>query len=61
MNQIGSCDKVAFQQHGDEAIARDSYPDGRKWMVELGRVIPSHTLQNLEDEDVEDRQLTVVK
>ena len=27
MNQIGSCDKVAYQQYVDEAIARDSRPD----------------------------------
>ena len=47
MNQIDSCDNVAYQQHVDGAIARGSCPDGGKWMVELVRAIPSHTLQNV--------------
>ena len=46
MNQIGTCDKVAYQQYVGGAIARVSCPDDGKWMVELGRVIPSYTLQN---------------
>ena len=28
-------------------VARSLCPDGGKYMVELGRVIPSHTLQNV--------------
>ena len=40
---IDSCDKVAYQQHVDGAIAHASCFDGGKWMVELGRVIPSPT------------------
>ena len=48
INQIGSCDKVAYQQHVDGAIARWSCSDGEKWMVELGCVIPLHTLQTIE-------------
>ena len=47
MDQIGSCDKVAYQQHVDGAIARVSCPDGGKWMVELGPIISSQTLQNV--------------
>ena len=36
MNQIGSCDKVAYQYAAGGAIARTSCPDGGKWTVELG-------------------------
>ena len=47
MNQIGSRGKVAYQQHFDGAIARLSCSDNGKWMVEFGRVIPLHALQNV--------------
>ena len=36
---------MAYQQHID--WVRVSVPDGGKWMVELIRVIPSYTLQNV--------------
>ena len=41
MNQIGSCDKVAYQQHDGGAIAFASCPDSGKGMVELVRAILS--------------------
>ena len=47
MNQVASWDKVTYQQHVDGANARESCPDGGRRMVELGRVIPSHALQNV--------------
>ena len=56
MNQIGSYDNVGkvnlvaradYQQHVDGAIARASCPEGGNWMVELVRIIPSHTLQSI--------------
>ena len=47
MNQVNSCDKEAYQQHVDGTTARDSCPYCEKWMVELVRAIPWHTLQNV--------------
>ena len=39
--------KVSYQQYIDGATARTSCPDGGKWIMELVRAIPSHTLQNV--------------